>query len=417
MKEVIRPFIPSGQIVAPSSKSQAHRLMILAALGQSETDLVLNAINDDIEATASCLCALGAKITRTKNALHICPIQSKPAQRCDLLCKESGSTLRFLLPVCGILGINAVFHRKGRLAQRPLSPFDRVLCEHGMRLKEDGDLLLCSGKLHGGIFELPGNISSQFLSGLLLALPLAEEESRILLTTELQSADYVRMTEQALNDANVQILNNNARVIKPRQTYSLPTLFHVEGDWSSAAFFLCAGALSEKGICVKGLDFRSAQPDRAIIPLLQQIGAKIEESENEIRISKSKLHGISADCGQFPDLVPVLCAVACLCDGKSEFTNLARLRLKESDRIHAIVTALSALGAEIEEKADFISIKGKKQLKGGLCPSFCDHRIAMACAVAAIGCQNDVIVENSECVSKSYPDFWNELKRLKGASL
>lgn len=417
---MIRTIVPSplcGEVTVPSSKSQAHRLLIAAALGKQPVSLRLCGLNDDIEATASCLNALGAEIQKTDYGYYVNPIKVVPTSLCRLSCRESGSTLRFLLPLCGVLGANAVFVREGRLSRRPLAPLDALLMQNGMQLREDGELLYCSGRLKGGSYLLPGNVSSQFLTGLLLALPLAEQDSTVALTTQLQSSDYVRMTQSVLHSANIRFSRESGCWSIPAgQQYALPGVCTVEGDWSSAAAFLCAGAIS-KGITVHGLDPDSEQPDRAVLSLLQSIGADIRFENGSASVKRGNLEPLSADCSQFPDLVPVLCAVAAFCRGESRFTNCARLRIKESDRLHAIAEALTALGGDVTEYEDSLTIRGKPSLAGGSCESFGDHRIAMLCAVASVGCQDRVVLDGAECVCKSYPDFWLDFGKLQGGSV
>lgn len=408
----------AGSVRIPASKSQAHRLLICAALGTHPVRLHLDGGSKDIEATARCLRALGAEITEERGGYLVRPIETVTAGPCEMRCGESGSTLRFLLPVCGALGAEAVFHMEGRLPERPLAPLDAELCAHGMTLRQEKTLLYAAGKLRSGDFALPGGVSSQFISGLLMALPRLEGESRLHVTGALQSAAYVDMTLDALRLAGVQTSKTEAGFqISGSQRFSLPAETEVEGDWSSAAFALCAGAFSEHGVCVKGLDRASHQGDRAILELLRRFGAEVEETEQGVWVRKRDMRGIRVDAGQIPDLVPALAAAAARAEGRTVIENAARLRLKESDRLKTTAAMLRALGASVTEKEDGLVIEGGPRLSGGTVSACGDHRIAMAAAVAASICEGPVTVTGAEAVEKSYPRFWEDLKEMKGAAL
>lgn len=264
MKRMISPGARTGRVHIPASKSQAHRLLICAALGEETCEIVCDGVSADIAATAKCLNALGAKVERTETGFLVSPIQKVPEGCCELLCGESGSTLRFLLPVVGALGAQAAFHREGRLPQRPLAPLDGVLTAHGMTLSEDGGLLLCSGQLQTGNYEIAGNVSSQYISGLLMALPRLTGESTLTVTGTLESAAYIAMTEDALRLSGVEFSKNGASYAIPGgQRFRLPLCTAVEGDWSNAAFFLCMGALAKGGVRVEELNLKSSQATAA----------------------------------------------------------------------------------------------------------------------------------------------------------
>ena len=278
MKRTIIPGARTGRVRIPSSKSQAHRLLICAALGEEKTEVVCDGISADIAATAKCLSALGAKIEEMETGFLVSPIKKVPEGRCDLYCGESGSTLRFLLPIVGALGAQAVFHREGRLPQRPLAPLDSVLKEHGMTLREDGDLLYCSGQLIGGNYTIAGNVSSQYISGLLMALPLLIRDSLLMVSGPMESAAYVAMTEDALQLSKLTIPKMGAMwAIPGQQRCHLPKRTVVEGDWSNTAFFLCMGALSKEGVTVEGLNLHSSQGDRGVLDVLRRFGAEVTE--------------------------------------------------------------------------------------------------------------------------------------------
>lgn len=418
MNVTLTPGPLCGRINIPGSKSQAHRLLICAALGTSPVELTLHATNADICATANCLRALGAAVMETEGVIRVQPMVAPMSGEASLPCGESGSTLRFLLPVVGALGVDAVFHREGRLPERPLTPLDEELRRHGMALREDGKLLHCAGRLQPGVYTLPGNVSSQYISGLLMALPRLKGDSILTITGPRESAPYIAMTEDALALAGIRLERTaEGYKIPGNQAFSLPKVLAVEGDWSSAAAFLCAGALSEQGVAVGGLRMDSLQADKAILELLRDFGAEVTTAEDAVFVRRKTLRGISIDAAQFPDLVPVLAALASGAQGETVIFNAARLRLKESDRLAATAAALCALGADVTEASDGLRIRGKNALPGGAADSCNDHRIAMAAAVAACICTGPVTVLGGECVNKSYPAFWDDLTFLKGGSL
>ena len=418
MNKRLSPGERWGCVRIPASKSQAHRLLILAALGRDETRIVCDGISKDIAATIACLNALGAQIREEADCLLVQPIRQIPAGECLLPCGESGSTLRFLLPVVGALGASAVFLREGRLPQRPLAPLDRELSEHGMRLHSEGAALQVSGKLLPGDYTLPGNVSSQYISGLLMALPLLEGDSRLCVTGKVESAAYITMTEDALRLAGVRVQKENGEyLISGGQRARMPSQLAVEGDWSNAAFFLTLGALSPKGMKIMGMNPESHQGDRAVLDILRRFGAECVWDGENLLIRRGALRGQGIDAAPIPDLIPVLSVAASVAEGETRIVNAARLRLKESDRLSSTTAMLRALGAEIEELADGMVIRGKPELQGGRVDSVGDHRIAMAAAVAAAVCREPVEILGAECVQKSYPRFWEDYESLFGGEL
>ena len=418
MKRTIPPGARTGRVHIPASKSQAHRLLICAALGEEKTKVVCDGISADIAATAKCLSALGAKIEETEAGFLVSPIKKVLEGRCELYCGESGSTLRFLLPVVGALGVQAAFHREGRLPQRPLAPLDAVLTAHGMTLSEDGDILLCSGQLQAGDYEIAGNVSSQYISGLLMALPRFAGESTLTVTGTLESAAYVAMTEDALRLSGVEFSKNGASyAISGGQRFRLPARTAVEGDWSNAAFFLCMGALAKEGVRVEGLNLKSSQGDRGVLDVLRAFGAAVSEEENAVTVRRGTLRGVTVDASPIPDLIPVLSVVASVAAGETRVENAYRLRLKESDRLQSTANLLRALGGRVEEKEDGLVITGVPVLHGGETQTQNDHRLAMSAAVAACAAMGEVTVDNDACVAKSYPRFWEDYGSLKGEGL
>lgn len=407
----------AGAVTIPCSKSQAHRMLICAALSDAPSCLCLNATNDDIAATVRCLRALGAEIDEQDGTLHIRPLSgSMTSAQLDV--GESGSTLRFLLPVLGALGVSAEVRMHGRLPERPLSPLQELLQAHGMTLRRCGDVLHVSGQLTAGDYTLPGSVSSQFVSGLLFALPLLSGESTLTVTGELQSARYVAMTEHALRAAGITVQKTGQNYhIRGNQAYHTPAVQTVEGDWSNAAFFLCMGALSKVGITVRGLAQDSLQADRAILELLTRFGAEVRVDGTSVTVQRGTLRGITVDAGPIPDLIPTVSVLAALAEGETHIENAARLRLKESDRLATTAALIRALGGQVQEGPDTLTITSVPMLQGGTADAAGDHRIAMSAAVAACGCAGTVIVTGSECVAKSYPAFWDDFSSLKEDAL
>lgn len=310
MKHSVFPGSRSGTVKIPASKSMAHRLLIAAALGKDSKILHFDGFSNDIGATIVCLRALGAEITELGGgSWRVTPVGTVSDAECSLFCGESGSTLRFLLPIVGVLGANAVFHMEGRLPERPLEPLRTILCEHGMKIEKTGDLLACSGKLSGETFEIPGNVSSQYVTGLLAALPLLPGSSTLRVTGNVESAAYIAMTEQVLRMAGIRFEKVGWEYsISGGQMYDLPEHVEVEGDWSNAAFFLCMGALGPAGVCVAGLHRDSAQGDCAVLDILREMGAEVTAEEETVTVRRGALRSVTIDARPIPDLIPVLSA-------------------------------------------------------------------------------------------------------------
>lgn len=409
----ITPSPLSGKFNAIPSKSAAHRAFICAALSNTSSIIKCHSISDDIAATIKCLNALGAKIAENNGIYDITPVKKDVIEEKALLdCGESGSTLRFILPIISSLGRNAVIQGFGRLPERPLNPLTEQLVLHGAKISSNFPLE-CSGKLTSGLFSIAGNISSQFISGLLLAAPLLDGDCTINLTTQIESKPYIDMTIAVMNSFGVTVEEKaNGYFVKGGQSYTSPTRFEVEGDWSNAAFWLTCGALSSNGITCINLDLNSLQGDKAIIDILSSFGANVIKGKNSVSVSPAPLKGIEIDAANIPDLVPVLAVAACGAIGKTRIYNASRLRLKESDRLLAVTDVLTNLGANISQTDDGLVIHGTGRLKGGRANAMGDHRIAMSLAVAANICDNEVIIDNAEAVNKSYPDFFTDYKKL-----
>lgn len=391
MDIVITPGKLSGSITAIPSKSQAHRLLICAAFADAPTALICPETNRDIEATAGCLNALGADITRTETGYEVIPVSSIP-DTAILNCHDSGSTLRFMLPVAGALGVDTTFLMEGRLPQRPLSPLWEEMERMGCSLsRPTADTIRCQGRLSAGNYTIDGGVSSQFITGLLLAASRIPGESSIQLTGKVESRPYITMTQRAMALFG---LETGDFVVKGGKPFHSPGELTVEGDWSNGAFFLAAKALGND-VVTKNLSTDSPQGDRAAFELLPAL-------ENHVTISAADI----------PDLVPILSVVAA-CKRGAVFTDIRRLRLKESDRVASVIAMLEALGGKAEATEDTLIVYGTG-LKGGTVDSVNDHRIAMTAAIAATVCTEPVTILGAECVNKSYPRFFEEYRRLGG---
>lgn len=392
MIQRITPSRISGTVAAIPSKSMAHRLLICAALADSPTEVECQGTSKDIEATKACLTAL-----KTGDPLP---------------CGESGSTLRFLLPVAAALGAEVQFHMEGRLPRRPMAELEQQLTAHGAVITHpQPHILQCTGKLTAGDYVLPGNVSSQYISGLLFALPLLDQPSTLTVTGTVESAPYIEMTLDALRQFGIRVMIKDNRYEIPACGYRSPGKAVVEGDWSNAAFWLCAGALGAP-VTVTGLNPHSLQGDKAVLELLTAFGAKVAQNGDAVTVSPAPLRAVEIDAAAIPDLVPVLSVVAAAAEGTTRIYNAGRLRLKESDRIQSVCRMLDALGGSAEETVDGLLIRGGKPLAGGTVDSCNDHRIAMAAAVASILCENEVTIHGTEAVEKSYPSFWSDFTQL-----
>lgn len=416
MDKLINPGARKGCVYAPPSKSHCHRLLICAALSKGENYVSCNSLSADILATLRSLRAMGAEATAMEEAIYFSHGLTPSQGRVILPCGESGSTLRFLLPLCGALGIEAEFSMEGRLPQRPLAPLDSLLCSMGMDIQKQGSSLLCKGQLRAGAYTIDASISSQYISGLLFALPLLKGDSTLTLTGNIESAPYIAMTEDALTQSAIGFSRRGrCYTIPGNQQYALPRHCMVEGDCSQSAFFMAMGALSKEGIRIDNYPLVSLQGDKAMLTLLQNFGAKVYSEDCSISVRRGSLHGIEIDGSQIPDLVPALSVVAAGAKGTTLIKNAARLRLKESDRLLATTTMLRSLGGEVEELPDALIIHGGKILHGGCIDSFHDHRIVMAAAAAASICTEPVLVKDALCTDKSYPGFWDTLSQLEYA--
>lgn len=407
---------PSGVVTVPPSKSLSHRAVICAALARGQSRIENLGGSLDIEATVGCMTALGARFTR-EDGILIVEGAERPESGGGLLnCGESGSTLRFLLPIAALSGSNTHFTGQGRLMERPMGPYTDAFAAHGASLAAENGGLTVQGPLTAGVYTLPGDVSSQFVSGLLFALPLLEGNSEIAMTSPLESASYVDLTLSCLRDFGIEIGNEGYKrfTVRGGQSYQ-PRQYRVEGDYSQAAFFLVAAALGAD-VEVRGLREDSLQGDREILNIVQNAGAILRRTPNGgLKVdSPSGLKAQRVDVSTIPDLVPPLAVLLSLSEGVSEIVNAARLRFKECDRLAAVTRELNALGAKIEEREDSLLITGVPEFLGGPVHAWNDHRIAMMSAVAAIRCKEPVTIDDPDCVAKSYPRFWSDFEGANG---
>ena len=410
MELTLSPRPIGGTVASIASKSQAHRLLICAALAWQSTKIICAESSADIDATIRCLAALGADFSRRDGTITVYPMELPRGDR-ELDCGESGSTLRFLLPVVGALGVGATFRLHGRLAERPLSPLWEEMERHGCRLsRPTPDTLRCEGRLSGGTYQIAGDVSSQFISGLLFALPLTGEESDIMLTSKAESAGYIALTVHALRQFGIAAEQTASGWHIPSGSfYASCGKAAVEGDWSNAAFWLCAGAIS-RPVTVTGLNPDSLQADREITEILRRFGAEVRSDESGVYVAPSALHAIEIDARNIPDLVPPIAAVAACARGTTTIFGAERLRIKESDRLKSVADALRAVGGQVEITPDGLQITGCS-LHGGTIDSSNDHRIAMLAGILSSVCSQPITLTGAEAVRKSYPSFWEELKK------
>lgn len=415
----ITPSVLSGKVKVPPSKSFAHRAVLAAFLSGGECKINNIRLSEDISATLNCIKALGAEFeydTKKSNVL-ISRKANSPCGKTRLDCGESGSTLRFLIPIALCFGNDLEFTGRGRLMERPMKPYFDIFDEKGIRYSLKKGVLSVKGKLSAGDFKIDGSVSSQFITGLLFALPLLDGNSRIIIEGNLASKGYIDITLNVLKRFGIKIENDNYQVftIKGNQQYK-PQSYTVEGDFSQAAFFLVAGAIGCDIVCT-GLKENSLQGDRKILDVIAQTGAKIEKvgANGYKAAATSNMHGITVDADEIPDLVPIMAVLLAFCKGESRIVNAARLRIKESDRLAAICSELKSLGAKITEGEDFLIINGVQVLSGNTVSSHNDHRIAMAASIAACRCEGEVIIDGAlKSVKKSYSEFFRDYKKLGG---
>ena len=417
----VYPSKLEGSIKVPPSKSMAHRAIICASLSDGKSKIDNIDYSDDIIATIEGMKALGANIIKKGDSLEVEGIYSSSLNRNEeriIDCNESGSTLRFLVPISLLIPGKSKFVGRGNLGKRPLKTYYEIFDKQGIKYSYENEKLNLDieGNLKGGKFYVEGNVSSQFITGLLFTLPLLKEDSKIVITTEMESKGYIDLTLSAMKEFGIDIINNDYRefIIKGNQKYTSRD-YRVEGDYSQGAFFLCANALGND-IEVKDLSLKSLQGDKEVVDILERMGVEFINSENGIRSKvKNEINSTIIDGSQCPDIIPVLAATAALAKGRTEIINASRLRIKECDRLAAVNSELSKLGVNVVENEDGLIIDGIDSLDGGIeVWSHKDHRIAMTLAIIATRCKNPIIIKDYECIAKSYPNFFEDYKMLGG---
>lgn len=417
-KIIIKPKRLSGNVTIPPSKSLGHRGIISAALSKGMSKVSNVQFSKDIIATIEIMKQLGAKIEINRDELVIdgTNIFLNSSEQLQFQCNESGSTLRFLIPIALVKDGEYIFHGKGKLASRPLTSYYEIFEEKGIQYNtEEGGLpLRVSGSLKSGTYRLRGDISSQFITGLLFALPLLKGNSEIIVTTKLESKGYIDLTLEVLKNFGIEIENEGYKVFKIKGSQNFhPKDFIIEGDYSQGAFYLVAGAIGCDIKC-EALRKDSLQGDKVIIDILKRMGCKFEETDEFIKALPSRLKGIDIDVSQCPDLVPILGVAASLAEGTTKILNGKRVRIKESDRLFATASELNKIGGNITELEDGLVIEGISNFKGGEVDSHNDHRMVMALAMAATRAKGNIIINDPMAIEKSYPNFFEDYRKLGG---
>jgi 3-phosphoshikimate 1-carboxyvinyltransferase len=410
-----------GEVHAPPSKAYTQRMLIAAALSLGTSKIAAPLLSEDTEATLRAVKALGAKVNAAEDCWTVTGAKPLKGAEEPVDCGESGATLRFMIPVAALAAEPSVFVLGGSLEQRPLEPLLQSLKQlgaeaHIQRLGGKMSVHVKGGGIVGGQAAMRGDISSQFVSGLMFACPKARVDTEVTLTTPLESKGYVQMTRDILaeHSVKVSISEDFSRLHMPsHQTYK-PCNHRVPGDFSSAAFLLAAAAITHSEVRVKNLDYETAQGDKAIVDILKQMGATVNVRSNQIEIAGNGgvLNAVDVDARDVPDLVPVCAVLACYARGTSVIHDAQRLRYKESDRLLSLYVELKKMGAEIAMDESSLTVKGPCALRGSTVDPHNDHRIAMACAVAALGAGGETTIQHAECVRKSYPRFFTDLRVL-----
>ena len=423
MKVKIKPKKLGGTIPIPPSKSYSHRAIIAAALATSNKDKEVSRIDNlkysvDITTTTEIMENWGANIEIGED-FEIIKGNSGIVNPKDeyTQCNESGSTIRFLIPI-GLSNNNKiVFDGKGKLVERPLDSYYKIFDEQGIKYSNNNGWLPLNvdGQLKPGKYEIEGNISSQYITGLLYALPLLNGDSELKINKTLESKGYIDLTLEILEMSGIKVVNNNYKsfFIKGNQKYN-PFDYVIEGDYSQVAFWIVAGILGSEIKCLH-VKKESLQGDREIIEIVQRMGANVEIFDDYIIVKPSQTYGTVIDISQCPDIGPILTVLAALSKGETKIINAERLRIKESDRITSIKTELNKLGANVEEVGDSLVINGVERLTGSAeLSAWNDHRIAMSLAIASIKCDGEIVIDEAESVKKSYPHFWEDFKKMGG---
>lgn len=414
MKAFIEKSLVKGRVVAPSSKSYTIRALMCAALARGESQIARPLTSDDTESAISVLSKIGVGIRREKGIWYVSGENLRAPQE-DLYCGESAATLRFMAAICSVVPGKCRLTVGPSLARRPVKHLIDALRQLGVDASCNGEVapvIVNGGRLGGGEVAMRGDISSQFVTALLLVAPLAERPVKLRLTTSLESKPYVLMTIECLRKFGIKVKYAEAldEFEVARQEYR-PTRYTVEGDWSSVSYFLALGAVAGN-VTLINLNRKSLQGDRMLVDILRRMGASVEVGRNSVIVKKSRLKAISADLIDCIDLLPTVAALAAVADGKSEFTGIERARLKESDRVAAVKEGLERMGIMVVDSGDRLAITGGTP-KSAVINSRNDHRIAMAFSIPGI-ISGDTVIEGAECVNKTFPEFWAILKGIGG---
>jgi 3-phosphoshikimate 1-carboxyvinyltransferase len=415
LNALVRPLRSlSGEITAPPSKANTHRALIAGLFSEGITELVNPLQCDDTNATATAITSLGAEVNREAHEwnVHSNGMLSAPQHVID--CGASGVTLRFMIPIVSLTGQRVLLEANHSLIRRPLKPLQEALKQLHTRVAIKSNSIIVEGQPDGGNVSIRGDVSSQFISGLLFAGSLMDNGLRLEVTTPLESRNYVTLTLGIMEQHGIKIESNREMTrmeIAPGQKYSASRHL-IHGDFSSAAFTLAAAAATNSRVLVRDLQQSQSEPDVILLQILLKMGASIRFLKDGVIIEGGQLKGASIDIRDSPDLGPILAVLGCYAEGETRIIGARRLRYKESDRLATITSELSALGANITEAEDGLTIRGPCHLQGGVVQSHSDHRIAMALSIAALGASRDVIITDAECVSKSYPKFFEDLRSL-----
>jgi len=414
MRASIHKSRVSGRVTAPPSKSYTIRALMCAALAHGESEIVHPLDSDDTRAAVNVLKLVGVRIRQHKDSWLVSGGKFHQPD-VNLFCGDSAATLRFMTAICSLIPGRCRLTTGRSLSKRPVKILTEALRQLGVKCSSDGEVAPVTverGILKGGVTELPGDISSQFISALLLIAPLAKDGMEISLTTPLESKPYVLMTLECLEEFGVKVeASTDLRVFKvPAQSYN-PTRYFVEGDWSSASYFLALGALSGE-VEIDNLNIKSHQGDRVMLDFMTDMGAQTEKSNDTVTIHQSDLKTVSADLSDCIDLLPTMAVIAGTVNGQSELTGISRARIKESNRVAAVKDGLERMGLSVKEEEDRLTINGGR-LRGAVIDPRDDHRIAMAFSILGT-VAGETVINNAECVTKTYPEFWDVLKSIGG---
>ncbi len=403
-----------GAVSAPSSKAYTHRMLIAASLSDGDSKIFNPLVSDDTRVTLEAVKAIGAEVELEKTCWKIQGHETIKVPINPINCGESASTLRFMIPVLALAPGPSEFLFSASLKRRPVAPLLKSLKELGVEsiIQSKGfSVMIQGGGIRGGKTSISGDISSQFISGLLFACPKAEKDTEISITTQLESRSYVEMTLEVIVEHGLQGAVNAdlSRLWIPSNQSYRPCDHAVPGDFSSAAFLLAAAAVTSSKVTVKNISCQTCQGDRVILEILQEMGASVTVRDDSVKLECEKLVGVDINAQNIPDLVPICAVLGCYAEGVSQIHNAQRLRYKESDRLDSISRELNKMGAEIIVNEDGLTINGGRSLHGTIVDPHNDHRIAMACAVAALGAERETIIRDVECINKSYPQFFRDL--------